>query len=71
MGRRSIRVHRVIDTIPKGIYFTAQDIVVLMKRNGTGRFAATARTVGNILRNRPDVENCGMSDNCTLWRRIA
>ena len=71
--RRSIRVHEVIDGIPKGIYFTAADIVAMMKRTGTGRYAATVFTVGHILHNRPDVENCGISKahNCTLWRRIA
>ena len=42
-SKRKALVHQTIDSIPAGIYFTARDVVALMKRSGHGIRALTPR----------------------------
>lgn len=71
-SKRKALVHQTIDSIPAGIYFTARDVVALMKRSGHGIRALTPRAVGLVLSGRDDVRSYGVSShyNCRLWKRV-
>lgn len=71
-SRRKALVHQTIDSIPAGIYFTARDVVALMKQSGHGIRALTPHAIGPILSARTDVKNCGLSThfNSTLWKKV-
>ena len=71
-SKRKVLIHQTIDSIPAGIYFTAKDVVHMMKQSGHGIRALTPRAVGLVLSGRDDVRSCGVSShyNCRLWKKV-